>query len=280
MLHPAHAKGLLLNGTFTPTAEAKTLSKAQHFNQPSTPIIARFSSSTGFPDLPDTDPNGNPRGLAVRFQLAETPRRIHTDIVSHSADGFPGSNGEEALAFFSSLKNGTIGDYLSSHPKAKAFVEMPKPFPSAFGREKYFAVSAFKLIAADGKETFIRYRFVPVAGEDYLSDEETKTKSTSYLFDGVPETLKSGPIQFKLVAQVAEAGDVTNDNTARWPQDRKVVELGTVSLERVADDQEAQQKYIIMDPIPRVEGVEASDDPLLQVRAGIYLISGKERRAA
>ena len=96
----------------------------------------------------------------------------------------------------------------------------------------------------------------------------------------MPETLKSGPIQFKMVAQVAEKGDVTNDNTVKWPEDRKVVELGTISLDSVAEDQEAQQKYIIMDPIPRVEGVEASDDPLLQVRAALYLVSGKERRAA
>jgi catalase len=41
-----------------------------------------------------------------------------------------------------------------------------------------------------------------------------------------------------------------------------------------------EQKKIIFDPIPRVEGVEPSDDPLLEVRASVYLISGKQRRAA
>lgn len=44
-------------------------------------MIARFSSSTGNPDIPDSDPRSNPRGLAIRFQLAETPRRLHTDII-------------------------------------------------------------------------------------------------------------------------------------------------------------------------------------------------------
>lgn len=39
-----HAKGVLLKGTFTPSAEASKLSIAQHFNQPSTPILARFSN--------------------------------------------------------------------------------------------------------------------------------------------------------------------------------------------------------------------------------------------
>ncbi|OTB14074.1 hypothetical protein K445DRAFT_319270 [Daldinia sp. EC12] len=277
---PAHAKGVLLNGTFTPTEEAKALSKAPHFNNPSTPILARFSSSTGIPGLPDTDPNGNPRGFAIRFNLAETPRRVHTDIITHSVDGFPGSNGQEALDFFTAVKDGSIGTYLASHPKAQTFVLLPKPTPVSFGREKYFGVNAFKFVSADGKETYIRYRVVPEAGAAYLDEAALKDKSPTFLYDGVPELLKAGPIVFKLNAQIAEDGDVTDDNTSKWPEDRRVVELGTIRLESVADDQAAQQKRIIFDPIPRVEGIEASADPLLEVRAGVYLISGRERRAA
>ncbi|KAK6953857.1 hypothetical protein Daesc_003819 [Daldinia eschscholtzii] len=277
---PAHAKGVLLNGTFIPTEEAKALSKAPHFNNPSTPIVARFSSSTGIPELPDTDPNGNPRGFAIRFKLAETPRRAHTDIITHSVDGFPGSNGQEALDFFTAVKDGSIGTYLASHPKAQTFVQLPKPTPVSFGREKYFGVNAFKFVSVDGKDTYIRYRVVPEAGEAYLDEAALKDKSPTFLYDGVPELLKAGPIVFKLNAQIAQDGDVTDDNTVKWPEDRRVVELGTIKLESVADDQAAQQKRIIFDPIPRVEGIEASADPLLEVRAGVYLISGRERRAA
>ncbi|KAL6691473.1 hypothetical protein J3F84DRAFT_386565, partial [Trichoderma pleuroticola] len=79
-----HAKGILLKGVFIPSPQAKVLSKAQHFDESSTPVIARFSSSTGNPDIPDLDPRSSPRGLAIRFQLAETPRRLHTDIIAHS----------------------------------------------------------------------------------------------------------------------------------------------------------------------------------------------------
>ncbi|KAH8895748.1 heme-dependent catalase [Thozetella sp. PMI_491] len=277
---PAHAKGQLLKGTFTPTAEAKELSKAQHFNAASTPVIARFSSSGGIPDLPDTDANGNPRGFAVRFQLAETPRRVHTDIVAHSVDGFPGSNGEEALGFFSSLKDGTIGDYLASHPKALAFVQLPKPFPATLANEQYFSVNAFKLVAASGTATFVRYRIVPVAGVQNITNEEAAARPTNYLFDELPVLVGKGPIEFKLTAQVAEDGDVTNDNTVKWPESRKVVELGTISLTSLVEGNLAEQKQIIFDPIPRVEGLEPSDDPLLDTRAAVYLISGRERRAA
>ena len=37
-------------------------------------------------------------------------------------------------------------------------------------------------------------------------------------------------------------------------------------------DNLAQQKHIIFDPIPRVDGIEASGDPLLELRAAIYLL--------
>jgi hypothetical protein len=38
----------------------------------------------------------------------------------------------------------------------------------------------------------------------------------------------------------------------------------------------------VQDPstIPRLSGIEPSDDPLLELRAAVYLISGRGRRAA
>src|ERR1700744_620041 len=67
---PAHAKGILLTGTFTPAADAQSLTKAPHVSGESTPVTVRFSNSTGVPLVPDNDPNANPRGLAIRFHLA------------------------------------------------------------------------------------------------------------------------------------------------------------------------------------------------------------------
>ena len=51
-------------------------------------------------------------------------------------------------------------------------------------------------------------------------------------------------------------------------------------MNQVVADTPAQQKHIIFDPIPRVEGIEPSADPLLELRAAIYLLSGRRRRAA
>jgi catalase len=104
---PAHAKGLELTGRFSPSADAATLSAAKHFHDPSTPVTVRFSSSTGLPELPDTDPNGNPRGFALRFHLGtdDGSQRKHTDVVAHSTPFFPVRTGEEFLQFFQAINN-------------------------------------------------------------------------------------------------------------------------------------------------------------------------------
>ncbi len=83
---PAHAKGIFLTGSFSPSPEAHSLTRAPHIARESTPVTVRFSNSTGLPMIPDNDPNADPRGMAIRFHLGE---HVHTDIVSHSTDGFP-----------------------------------------------------------------------------------------------------------------------------------------------------------------------------------------------
>jgi len=45
-------------------------------------------------------------------------------------------------------------------------------------------------------------------------------------------------------------------------------------------DNAHEQKHIIFEPIPRVEGIDPSEDPLIELRAAIYLLSGRRRRGA
>jgi len=282
---PAHARGVLLSGTFTPTSDAARLSSAPHFNRESTPVTARFSSSTGIPLIPDTDPNANPRGLGIRFNLAE---HVHTDIVAHSANGFPTRTGGEFLEFLRALAGSGPGvasptpieQFLGAHPAALAFVQLPKPFPSSLSREAYFGVTAFKFINSDGTVKYGRYLIDPHAGADHLDDETVKTKGPNYLFDEIPERVAQGPIRFQIKAQIADEGDVVDDATIHWPSGRGVVDLGKLELTSVVPENEKEQKRIIYDPIPRVQGIEPSDDPLLELRAAVYLISGRRRRAA
>ena len=275
---PAHARGILLSGNFTPST-ASSLSSAYHFNN-EVPIIVRFSNSTGIPTIPDNDGNASPRGYATRFQLPNTPdgKRSHTDIVAHSSKFFPVRTGQGFQQLLEAIGGGTIGEFLQANPAAAAFVGDPKPNPVSFATLPYFAISAFKLIK-DGKVTIVRYRWVPEAGDQFLSDEEAKAKDAAYLHNEIQTRVTDGPVSFKLLAQVAKEGDPTDDATKHWPDDREVVELGTAKIEKVVEDNDEEQRKIIFDPVPRVEGVEETDDPLFDVRASLYLQSGKERRA-
>jgi catalase len=282
---PAHAKGLMLKGTFKPAPGATSLTRAPHIARESTPVTARFSNSTGLPEIPDSAPDANPRGLAIRFNLAD---HVHTDIVAHSTDGFPTRDGYEFLEFLKAAASSgpevpspkPIENFLASHPAALRFVQTPKPFPSSLARDTYFAVTAFHFTNAQGESRYGRYRIIPEAGNDYITDDKLPTVRENFHYEELEHRVRQSPIRFKILLQVAAPGDVTDDATIHWPEDRELIEFGTIELTSIVPDSLAQQKNIIFDPIPRVDGIEPSADPLLELRAAIYLISGRERRSA
>ena len=278
---PAHARGVLLTGTFTPSSDAATLTRARHITRSSTPVTVRFSSSTGLPQIPDNDLNANPRGLAVRFHLAE---HVHTDIISHSTDGFPTRTGQEFLEFLRAAASSDPSKpspspfeaFLASHPKALAFVQTPKPSPSSYARESYFGVTAMRFTNQDGVTRYGRYRITPDAGVEHLDDATAKSKGANYLLDELKERIAKGPISFQIAVQVADNTDIVHDATVHWPEERPLIHLGRILL--TALDTTSEHDKIIFDPIPRIDGIEPSDDPLLELRAAIYLLSGRRRR--
>ena len=280
----------MINGTFNPSADASDLSSAPHFNDPSTPVTVRFSNSTGIPDIPDTDPNANPRGIGIRFNLGTDAqgKRVHTDIIAHSTPFFPVNTGEGFLSFLKAIAASPPGTqspspverFLGENPAALTFVQAPKPAPSSFAKATYYAVNAHKFISSACKETYFRYVVSPDLGEESVSGSDLEARGPDFLFEELPQRLSQEKPSFTLKAQIAEADDVVDDATVRWPAERKVVALGKIELEGLVPDSDKEQKHIIYDPIPRVQGLEPSADPLLEVRASTYLISGRERRNA
>ena len=87
-----HAKGVILQGEFTPDSHATEITKAPHLQGPGSKVTVRFSDFSGVPTIPDNDPMANPRGLAIRFEL---PGGANTDLVAHSFNGFPVSNTDD-----------------------------------------------------------------------------------------------------------------------------------------------------------------------------------------
>ena len=280
---PAHAKGLMCSGTFTPSPEAVKLTRTPHASRPSISVTVRYSDGTGLPNIPDNDPRSGPRGMAIRFHLGE---HDHTDIIAHSTNGFPVRTGEEFLEFirsataFAAGRPEALGSFLAAHPNAKRFVETPKPIPTSFAREAFFAVTSFKFTNAEGVSRHGRFRIRPEAGTEYLSTEDAAAKSENFLFDEIGQRLAKEPVKVGVFVQMAEPGDDVADASVTWPDSRTEIRFGTITLTARVDDQAPDRRKIIFDPLPRVDGIDSSGDPLTEARSDIYLLSGRRRRAA
>jgi catalase len=279
----AHAKGIVCAGEFTPAASAANLSVAPHFRGEPVKVTVRFSDSTGIPDIPDGLPDAGPRGMAVKFHLAGGKS---TDIVANAFNGFAVGTGEEFLGFLKAVaasgkdapKPTALDKFLSAHPKAKRVVTAPKNVPASFATEPYYGVNAFQFTNASGKSRLGRYQLHPEAGSQFLNGEEAAKKPPNFLLDELGERLASGPVKYRIVVQLAGEGDKVDDATEVWPDDRPTIELGTLLITNKVADNDAAQRALAFDPLHLVEGIEPSDDPLLEVRSAAYAISRRRRR--
>ena len=139
-------------------------------------------------------------------------------------------------------------------------------------------MNAYKFTNAEGVSRYGRYRIRPDGASEYLDAAGSAKMGPNFLVEGIAETLAKGPAKMRIAVQLAAQNDVVNDATVHWPADRSEVGFGTIELKSVIQDNASEQRHIIFDPIPRVEGIEPSDDPLLEPRASIYLMSGRRRR--
>jgi len=281
-LRANHPKGVVLEGTFTSSAQAASLSKAAHFKKQKKPIpiTVRFSAGSGLPTVPDT--NAMPRGMAVKFSL---PDGLKTDIVVLSySGGFPVATADDFRDFLLAIaasgpdapKPTAFETFLGTHPAAKAFVEAPKPPPVSYGTLPYFGINAFKFTNAKGSTTHVRYQLEPVAGVHYLSKEQVSTMEPNYLTTEIQERVHRGVVKFKLLAQVADQEDKIDDPTIVWPDTRKKIELGTISITKAVADSQAAEKKLLFVPGALVPGIEAAD-PMIAARSAAYIVSLSRR---
>jgi len=278
-----HAKGLVVTGTFTAAPSARSISKAAHLKGGSVPVTVRFSDGTGNPMIPDPDTRGAPRGMAIRFTL---PGGAFTDIVAVSHNGFVVGTGEDFLAFFTAIAStkpdsphpNPVEKFLGGHPRALQFVKDVQPLPVSFATLAYFGNNAFLFVDSTGVKRAGRYQILPAAGIATLDSAAAAKAGPNYLFDDLPRRLARGPVKFRLVVQLANPGDQTSDGSVVWPGDRKIVELGSISLTTVAPNNAELQRSLTYNPIYLTAGIELSDDPMVALRSAVYALSIAHRR--
>ena len=278
-----HTKGLILQGTYTPSAEARTLCRAQLFMESSVPVVVRFSDFTGLPNIPDTELKANPRGFAIKFLM---PDGSNMDIVNHSFNGFPVSTSSEFSVLLQAIASShgepspgsELEKFLGSHPKAKTFLTTQNELPQSWGTTSFFSVNAVQFTDAKGGNRFVRYQFIPDAGEHSLAPGEGATKSADFLSEELTAGVMANPVGFTWYAQLAEDSDVIDDPATAWPDDRQRVPLGHIVIDRVGPNTPEADRSLAFQAGNLPPGIEIAD-PMLTIRNASYPTSFQERNS-
>jgi catalase len=276
-----HSKGIVAEGIFTPAAGAAALSKAAHLQRSPSSVTVRFSNFSGVQSTPDLDGNASPRGMAVKFYC---PGGVTTDIVAHSFNGFPTATAEEFRQLFVALHDSgldaksptALERFFDSHPAARAFFEAEKPAPVSYGTLPYFGINSFRFSNAQGVVRHGRYRLAPAAGAHYVQQQERSRLAGDYLRDELQRRLSDEVVTFDLEVQIADGGDKIADPSIVWPNERATITLGTIDINKVANDSAAAEQTLIFSPARVISGIEAAD-PMIQVRDEAYAVSYDRR---
>lgn len=272
------AKGFCVKGTFTPSAEAATLSKAPQFAKP-VPVTARFSMGGSNPNISDKtkpvtrgfamrlhDPAGDMVFVIVSAPVfgTKTPQQPLESVTAR----LPGPNGKPDAE--------KIKAFTAANPETtrQAAWLNARPVPASWAGVDYWAVHAYTLTDARGEAKVAKLKAVATAGQLGLNDDELKAKPDSFYADELKQRLSQGPATFDPVAIFAEPGDPTGDTTASWPEaERKTAKLGTLAI--AAPEPAATCDTATFDPVVELpEGVAGpAEGPMFAIRSPTYAIS-------
>ncbi|HEY3726009.1 MAG TPA: catalase family peroxidase [Solirubrobacteraceae bacterium] len=281
--HPGHralhAKGVVLTGTFTPTADASSLTCAPHMQGPEVPVTVRFSNGSGDPGHPDWAPD--PRGLAVKFYLPDGSR---TDIVAVSSPRFPTRTPEGFVELLKALAGPAaawrLPVFLARHPETIGVLPALAPTlraPASYATIPYYGLHAFRWIDAGGGERHVRYKLRPAAGVARLSPWAARRRERDYLQQEIVSRAAAEPVLFSLEVQIAGSDDPVDDPSASWPKERKRLTVGALKITGPDTEREQGNDLLVFDPSRVTEGIECTADPVLRFRPAAYSESIRRR---
>lgn len=274
----SHAKGQCVKGTYTPSAEAASLTKSTSFTT-SAPFIGRFSMGGGNPAIPDATKTAV-RGFAFRL---DAEGKSPSEFAFISAPVQFAKNLDQMLGFLQARFPGADGK--PDQEKIKAFAEANpettaqgkwvagKPVPASYAGVNYWGVHAYTAKNAAGEAKVFKFKLVPAAGEAGLSDDEAKAKPADFLIAELTDRLAKGPVSFDVIAILGEAGDPADNPTALWPEEsRKTLKLGTLAVTALEDNKTCDGG--VFDPTVLADGIEGpQNDTIFAARSPAYAIS-------
>ena len=268
-----HAKGVCVTGWFEGSGQAAAISKAAVFKPGRVPVIGRFALAGGMPFQPDA-PN-TVRSMALRLVPPDgeewrTGMNNIPVFPVNSARGFY----EQLLAFSPDPATGKpdpakIKAFLAAHPEAARALALIKKreVTSGFASSTFNGLNAFRFVDAAGDFTPVRWSVVPV---QFVAAEQPEAGDENYLFDDLIAQIAQHPRQWRLIVTIGQAGDPTNDATQPWPEGRRQIDAGTVTIDRASSEDAGRCTAVNYDPLVLPAGIEPSDDPLLSARSAVY----------
>jgi len=278
-----HIKGTCAIGEFVGSKDAPRYTRSALFSGKPVPVVARFSLAGGNPKVPDTAKN--PRGMALEFKLpggqlhhmtmlntpvfgAASPQTFLDLTLAMRPDPATGKPDPEKMKAFK-----------ASHPDNLAqtqYLASNNP-PVSYANSSYFGIHTFKFINKENKTTLVRWQFVPQDGEKRLSDEELKTAGPNFLEQALISRAQQGPVRWDMVVSIGEAGDSEDNPTLAWPETRKKIKVGTLSIKAATPQKGAECEPINFDPLVMADGIASTNDPVLQFRSPAYAVSFAKR---
>jgi catalase len=279
----AHSKGVCFAGTFAPTPEAATLSKARAFSQPSIAVIGRFSSSSNNPYAPD---GASPvRGMAVQLKTDDGQEwRIAMNSFPFFAAATP--QGFQAMNEAGKPDPATgkpdpdkMKAVLAANPEIAAFQAWAKTAPrsDSLGSTRFNGVNAFRLTDAAGTDRMVRWSMRPRLPFTAMSPEQLKAADPNFLIEDLNRRLASRPLIWDMVLQFAAPGDPITDPSKAWPDTRPETTIGTLTVARAEEQANGPCRDLNFDPLILPDGIVGSADPILHARSAAYSVSFNRR---
>ena len=279
----AHSKGVCVGGTFQGTPEGAALSSARVFRQPQVPVLGRMS--IGGADPHGADANARVRSMALQL-VSDDGQQWRTAMNS-----FPFFAVPTAEAFLEQTRAGIpdpatgkpdpakMNAVLEKYPSARAFQQWAKtaPWSTSWANTVYNGVNSFRFVAEDGRSQFVRWSMRPQAAFEAMSAAQRAQAGLDYLADEFAQQLARGPVRWDMWVTLAEPGDPVADPSQPWPQGRREVKIGTLTLASMQPQAEGACRDLNFDPLILPDGIEGSDDPILAARSAVYAHSFNRR---
>ncbi|MET3074902.1 catalase HPII [Pantoea leporis] len=288
-----HARGSAAHGYFQPYRSLEKLTKAGFLSDAEkiTPVFVRFSTVQGGAGSADTV--RDIRGFATKFYTDEGV----FDLVGNNTPVFFIQDAHKFPDFVHAVKpephneipqgqsaHDTFWDYVSLQPETLhnvIWAMSDRGIPRSYRTMEGFGIHTFRLINAEGKATFVRFHWKPVAGKaSLLWDEAQKLTGRDPDFHrrDLWEAIEAGDFpEYELGLQLIPEEDEFKfdfdilDATKLIPEELVPVELvGKMVLNRNPDNFFAETEQVAFHPGHIVPGLDFTNDPLLQGRLFSY----------